>query len=806
MLRNYFLTAWRNLLKNKVNALINVIGLAVAFTCCILLFLTVQFEFSYDRWHTAIGRLYQAYDLAHKEKGDEKGEAMSYPEGPALKTEVPGIARVTAFVHAGQDISYRDRELTQSIGLVDTDFFRMFSFPIVAGNASSPLGSLNNVVFCETAATAVFGNEDPIGKTIKAKIGGVWKDLVVSAVIRDAPSNSTIKYQVLARVENMSDYTDNKNNWDNQSHPIYIELAPQASQKQVEAGMRRMKEHHRPVDEKIMRSLGYRKDASGEFNSLRLEGMGDLHFDEALSGGAINRTYLYTLMLISAVVLLIACFNFINLNVARSFTRAREVGIRKTVGAGRRQIFFQLWLESFLLFGIALGMAILLSTILVRPFDDLFTEKLTLATLARPAVIAVVLGGMLLVSFLAGGYPAALVARFRTVEVLKGKVSVKRSNLLRSGLITFQFVMAGALICSTFVIYRQFGHLRTAPLGFVQESVISIPVKRPENTRRYTEELRQQLASQPQVVGVTASSVNIGIGTNGSTSRSVISFDYHGKGMSSVILAVDYDFFRVMGIRPVAGRVFSRDYPADTSSVDQHVVVTEAMAKEFDEKNVAGLSMRSDTSSPMWNIVGVIPDFHLYTMNEPLRPITLVMGSNLDYILVKVQTTNPIAAMDLVQTAFHRLEPDNTVSPSWVTENTQRWYRKEQRLANIFFTAAAVAILLSCMGLFAIVSLIVEQRRKEIGVRKVLGASIPSITGLLSKEFVRLVILAFLIATPISWYFLNRWLDNFAYRTELSWWIFPLAGLVTLLIALVTVGVQAVRAAVANPVEALRAE
>lgn len=807
MLRSYFLTAFRNLLKNKLNASINIVGLAVAFTCSILLFLMVHYEYSFDKFQRNRDRLYQLYHLAHEENGDTKGSAMSYPVAATYKAEVPGIVKATAIMAAGRDVSYKDREVRQSIRTVDKDFLDMFSFPVIRGNAVSPLAELNSAVITQTAAMAIFGKEDPIGKTIKAKLDGIWNDLVVTAVLQDLPTNSSIQFGVLARIELMPDYARNKENWNNQNHDVFVELAPGVTQEQVEAGIRR---HNRPLsaeDDLEERTRGYRKDANGEYVATRLAAMPTLHFDPTLGNrNATNETYLYTLLLIAVVVMAIACFNFINLNVARAVTRAREVGIRKTIGAGRRQIFIQLWLESFMLFMVALVIALVASAVLLQPFNALFTEKLTMKTLFQPQLIGGAFLGMSVISFLAGGYPAGLVARFKTVEVLKGKVSVRRSSLLRSGLITAQFVIAGALICSTIVIYRQFRHLRTAPLGMDQESVISIPVRRPENTRKYVGRLRLQLASQPQVLGVTASSVNIGVGEDGSVSRSMIGFSYNGKGMASMELMVDYDFFEVMGIRPIAGRVFRRDYPADTSG--NNVVVTETMARQFPGKQVAGLSMHGDTSSPGWNVIGVVPDFHLYSMNDQLRPITIMMGSTepLSYILVKVRTANPRASMELVQTAFHLLEPDNPMAPSWVTENIARWYEKEQRLSSIFFTAAAVAIALSCLGLFAIVTLIMAQRRKEVGVRKVLGAGILSLAGLLLRDFVRLVVIAFLIATPISWYFLHRWLQDFSYRTTLAWWIFPLSGLATLLIALVTVSVQTLRAALANPVKSLRSE
>ncbi|HEX3935731.1 MAG TPA: ABC transporter permease, partial [Puia sp.] len=686
MLRSYFLTAFRNLLKNKLNASINIVGLAVAFTCSILLFLMVNYEFSFDKFQQNEDRLYELYHLAHEEKGDTKGSSMSYPVVASYKAEVPGIEKATAWMQGGRDVSYKDREIRLGIVTVDKDFFDLFTFPVIAGNNGNPLEGLNGAVITQSGAKALCGKEDPIGKTIKAKLEGVWTDLVVTAVVKDPPSNSSLQFGMLARVELMPSYAANKNNWDNESHEVFALLSPGATAEQVEANIRRRNKPMKADDELQMKTQGYRKDANGEYASTRLAPFSSLHFDAALGGrNGTNKTYLYTLLLIAVVVMVIACFNFINLNVARSFTRAREVGIRKTIGAGRVQIFIQLWLESFLLFAVALVIALAAAGLLLQPFNVLFTEKLTMTTLFRPEIICAALVGMAVISFLAGGYPADLVARFKTVDVLKGKVSMRHSSLLRNGLITVQFVISGALICSTIVIYRQFQHLRTAPTGLDQESVISIPLKRPENSREYVERLRLQFASQPEVVGVAASSINIGLGQDKSVSKSGMGFAYNGRGMFSLLLTVNYDFFKVMGVKPIAGRVFDRTFPTDTSG--NNVVVTEAMAREFTTKQVAGLSMRGDTSAPGWNIIGVVPDFHLYTMNEDLQPITISMnnGNHLGYILVKVRTSNPREAMQLVQAAFHQLEPDNPVAASWVTENTARWYDKEERLSKTFF-------------------------------------------------------------------------------------------------------------------------
>lgn len=809
MFRNYVKTAWRNLVKNKLNASINVTGLAVAFICCILLSLTVYNEFSYDSFHKNIGHLYQVYSLSHKPEKDERSGTMAYPAAPTIKTDVPGVIRATGFRYGGSGITYKGKEVGKSIMLADNDFFGMFTYNVLAGNTTAPLGNLSDVVLTQSTAKAVFGNESPLGKQVKVKVTGEWRDLVVSSVVEDVPENSSIKFDALVRMELGHDFADNKNNWNNQNHPVFVQLNENTTQAQAEKGLRQMLKTHHLADETALKNRGYRKDANGEMYAFKLAPCKTLHFDQELGGGGtISKPYLYTLMLIAVIVLVIACFNFINLNVARAFTRAREVGVRKTIGAGKKQIFLQLWAESFILCVMALAIALFAASGLLKPFNSLFTEKLTLATLMQPWVIISVLVGMVLVSFLAGGYPAWMVSRFKTVEVLKGKVSVNKSVYLRNGLITFQFVMASLLICGTFVIYKQFQHLRTAPMGFEQEGVISIPIKNSENSTAYIRQLRAKLASNPEVVGITGSSNNIGIGEDHSSTASAMGFDYKGKPIMTHLTTVDYDYLKTMGIKLVAGREFSPNFTSDTATEsDGNVIVTESMAKQFGVPNALGLTM-TDTSGPKWTIVGIIPDFHLYSMHQEAVPATLMMNkhNNLAYLFVKVKTSNPTQAMQTVRAVYKTIEPDNLITPSYITENTLRWYEKEQRLSTIFFTSAAIAVLLSCLGLFAIVSLVMQQRRKEIGVRKVLGASITQITSLLSKDFLVLVLIAFLIATPVAWYFLDQWLQNFPYRITITWWIFPLAGIVVLLIALITISVQTIKASLANPVKSLRTE
>jgi ABC-type antimicrobial peptide transport system permease subunit len=810
MIKNYLLTAWRNLVKHKLNASILLIGLTVAFTCCILLFLMVRYEFSYDRWQTKTNRLYEAYERNEGPGGERRSETFAYPAARTMKAEIPSILHSTSFMSAGGAIRYKGKEVYQRLMLVDSDFFAMFSFPVVAGDALSPLAATDKVVINQTIATALFGKDGAVGKRVQVKISGELKSLTVAAVLRDVPANSSLQFGMLARIEVHKDYAAQKNDWGDHHHRVYVELAPGATQQQAEAGLREMIHRNNLSDSDFLKTEGYLRDRYGDYLSMRLMPLAEVHFDGVLGGrSSVDKSYLYTMMLIALIVMVIACFNFVNLNVVRSFTRAREVGVRKTIGAGRRDIYLQLWLESLLLFLLALLLSLVISALLLHPFNDLFTEKLRLSTLLEPAVLGTIAGATVLISFLAGGYPGWLVSRFHVVEVLKGRVSMRRNSFLRRGLITFQFVMAAALICSTCVIFRQFEHLRSASLGFEQESVISIPVQNGDRVQQDVRQMRLMLASRPQILAVSASSVNIGIGEDQARSKWTQGFFYKGRGMTTTRLTVDYDFLKVMGLKPAVGRDFSSAYPSDTAADVEDVIINQSMAQQLGINNTTGMTFYPDSSAPKWSVIGIVPDFHLYSLYESAGPMTISMvrpGRPLNYILVKVRTDNPAAAMHLVQTAFRKLEPDNPVNGSFLTENVQRWYEKEQRLANIFFTAAIVAILLSCLGLFAIVALMMEQRRKEIGIRKVLGASAPSVAGMLSREFLGLVGVAFLIAVPLSWYFLHRWLDNFLYKTSIAWWIFPLAGAAVLGIAMVTVGLQTMRAAAVNPVEALRSE
>ncbi len=792
--------------KNKLYTAINVIGMSVAFTCSILLMVMVYNEFSFDKFHANKSKLFKLYRFANGPEGFDPSASMAYPAADAVKLENIGIEKVTRIKNRGRDIRYKEKTLEQSIQLVDDDFFSMFSFKIVKGATAHPLANTGSVVLDEKTAGNLFGSEEPIGKTIEIKVGGRWNSLVVSAILKDAPLNSSINYGVLARTEIDPDYAALKNDWTSTHHNLYVQLSANATEASVNKQLMNIVKKYNTADIDFLKKQGYKPDADGNYAGMRLLPIDGLHFDPKLgSGNSVSRSFLYILLLVACVIVLIACFNFINLNIGLSFTRTKEIGIRKCLGAGKRQVWLQVWGESFVTVFAAMLIAIGATVVLMSGFNKLMQAKFDAALLYQPLIIASLLVMLLLVSLLASGYPSYIMGKLKTVEILKGKISLKKPGIFRNALIVAQFAIAIVLICTTVIIYQQFQHLRKAPLGYTTSSLISIPIKKYENGSEIVNRMRTLLATQPSVTSVSGSDVNLGIGTDGSTSQTGYGFDYNGKSINTSYMAANYDILKTLNIPLKEGRDFSTNYVADTTN---SVIVTESMAKQLGEKNVLGLSFFADSSRPKWTIVGVIPDFHLYSMYEKNEPLTICINSKafISYALIRVNTKNPTATLDLIKNTYAQVEPNVEFKGTYVDENIDRWYTNEKRLSSMFSIASMVAIILSCMGLFGMAFIIIRQRVKEIGVRKVLGASVTGITTLITKEFIKPVIIALVIATPIAWWAMTQWLQDFTYRISIQWWVFMAAGVVAVLIAILTVSFHAVKAALTNPVKSLRTE
>jgi putative ABC transport system permease protein len=806
MFKNYLLLALRNMRKNKLHTFINTLGMVVAFACSIFIVLLVYRHFTYDDFELNKSKIFKVYNYAIGPNGEETGTAMPYPLTPALKVENIGIAKATSILNDGKLVRYKGKTLDMGTTMVDEDFLRMFTFPVVKGNASNPLSSTSNAVLTENSVKKLFGKDNPIGKPIEVKLEGNWYKLIVTAVVKDFPENSTIKFSVLARTELYPHYAEMSNTWDSRNHSVFVQLSDNATQQQVQNRLRSFLKKYDPVDVAVAKKDGYKPDNNGDYESLRLISLTEQHFNPQLgSGGNTSKAFLYVLMLISGVIILIASFNFVNLNIGLSFTRTKEIGIRKCLGAGKRQIWLQVWGESFFMVFVSMLLAVGIVALLIKNFNQGFNLNMSPDILIQPALLMILMALVIVVSFIASGYPSSVMAKLKTVEILKGKISAKKPGMLRSALIVTQFVIAIALMCSTIIIYQQFDYLRSAPLGYNTASIISIPIKNDENGKDIIAQLRMRLASQPSVLSVSGSNVNLGVGEDHTTSTSITCFTYGDKNICGQVITGDYDFLKTLGIKPLSGHDFSMEYAGDTST---QVIATKSYADEFGEKSIAGFSYYPDSAQPAIKIAAVIPDIQIKSLSDKQRPVVIYLSQDksMDYAWIKVNTANPAATMSMIKKAYSQIEPGVEFQGSYANENIDRLYKEEKMMANLFTIAAAIAIILSCMGLFGIASIIIRQRVKEIGVRKVLGASVKSIFTLVSKEFVKPVIIAFLIAVPLCLWTMDSWLQNYSHRVSIHWWVFAIAGIAAFVITICTVSFQSIKAAIANPVKSLRTE
>lgn len=814
MIRNYLKIALRKLLKNKAHTAINIIGLAVAFGSSILLYLTASYEFSYDTFHKDADRVYRLYfNTVDKSGKQEYSAAMAYPLTPALKAEFPEVEAATRLMWLGGVIEYQGKKFEKNIRAVDAGFLKVFSFPLLKGNANTALADKNSIVISKTTAENIFGKTDPVGKQISIDLGGRKEPFIVGGVLENAPKNSTIEYDVLMLSENHSSYEALKSSWTNQNHEVYIKLAANTSQATAEKRFEPFINKYMKTTEEDAKKSGRMKNARGQYVSLLLMPFADVHFDTITNwGSGVSKNYIYTLLIIALLIVLIASINFINLTIAKSFTQAKEVGVRKSLGANKGQLFLQGWGESFLVCAVALIIGLGMAYAFLPQFNRLFESNLSIQNFLVPTNLIVAIIGFLIITFIAGGYPAFVSSRFNIVQVLKGKLTKKKPGVLRNSLLIVQFSISCLLISCTLVIFEQLKYLRNKPMGYDKEQIISVPVGNTLNRKTAVQQFRNELSKYPAIASVTGSGVNFGNGLDGSSSRSTYGFDYYPnesdtKNVKTILtdwLRVDYDFLKTLGIKTVEGRDFSPSFGTDSTAL----IVTESLVKQMGEKHAVDKFLMPDSAVGKQKIIGVIPDFYLYSLRRESRSITLEMApqGRVNYVLIRTQSQNLAEAMDLVKTTWKKLVPNDEFKGSFINENVDRWYNREERLSQIFSLAAGIAIMLSCMGLFAVALMIIEQRTKEIGVRKVLGASITSIVNLISVDFLKMVAIAFVIATPIAYYLMQQWVKDFAYRTDLHWWIFALAGVLLVIIALLTVSYQSIRAALMNPVKSLKSE
>ncbi|MBE9586879.1 ABC transporter permease [Mucilaginibacter sp. JRF] len=805
MLKNYLKTAWRNLWKGRVFNAMNIIGLSVAVACCIMLFLTVYYEFSYDKYHTNIDKIYQFYFTKNGAEKVEKATSMPAPLTPAVKAEYQDIKYITRMGNGGTVVRYGNTQVEKSIHFVDPDFLKMFTFPVVKGNNTAPLKELNDLVITEYAATAIFGKTDPIGKSIELNYSGEPKAFVVSAVVKDFPGNSSIGFDILLRYENTPEYQEHMKHWDWHDHTVFVQLNDNVKPAGFESRLQNFVKKTFKSTIADMKRDGAKPDAQGNVYTLNLTAFAKNHFNtdmDGLEGNTVNKSYVISLLIIGAFILIIACINFVNLSVARAFTRAREVGVRKTLGAGTWQLLTQFWVETVLVCLFALVMGIVIANFALPGFKATFRSQVSMDMLLQPVQLVVIIGLFILITVVAGLYPALLMMRYKTVLVLKGTVNTTKPGKVRNVLLVTQFALSTLLIVCTLITWQQIDFIKKKPLGYSKDEVVSIPIGKTVSGARALELFRNQLNGQPGVVSVTGAFDNMGNGKDGSMRTSVTGFTYKGHNISTNVQGVSYDYVKTLGIQMVDGRDFSPEFASDSSAI----VINEKMAAQLGGKNVVGTYLPIDENKPSL-IIGVMKNFHFRSLRTEIEPLTLVMsGYDINYVFVKVRPQNLSQTFAMIESKWHQTFPNADFAGSWINENTERQYRAEQRLSTIFISGAIIAIIISCIGLLAISFMIMVQRTKEIGIRKVLGANIAGLVMLLSRDFLKLVLLAAVIAFPVAWWLMSQWLQSFVYRIEIQWWIFALAAFIAVAIAFITISFQSIKAALANPVRSLRSE
>ena len=799
MLGKYFKVAIRNLLRHKAYSAINILGLAVGMACCIVILLLVRHELSFDSFHNNADRIYRLnirmnFTGTAGDAGISAGAAA-----PALAERYPEVVNYARIEYNAISFLayYRgERTVIDETYFADQSFFEIFDFELIAGNRQTLLKEPFTAVITEETAQRIFGNADPLGKVIQQN---GEKEYKVTGVLEDIPDNSHIKFNMLlSNRERKDNPSGSIHKWQTFNFLTYILLDENADPKVIEA----------KLPEFVQQNFGPKADNI----ELHLQPLKEIHLHSThilyeLNWYKSDIKYVYIYSCIAVIVLLIACINFMNLSTARSASRAKEVGIRKVAGARRQQLIKQFIGESVLVALFALLLAIALIE-LTLPFLNVFFENtLSFNAFTDRSIPLVFIGIVLCVGLLAGSYPAFILSAFQPKETLKGFAGTGGKGAgLRKLLVVAQFAITIILVTCTGFISKQLHYIQNKNLGFNKEQVISVSINH-ENLRRSFDTIRQELLRNPTITGVTAAS------TCFSDKMIYVNFfriegDAPDPKRLCAKIYVDYDFFSFYGIDLVEGRAFSREFPADTSGTGAYII-NETMAGQLGWDTSVGkkLGRFDDNPDNMGTVIGVVKDFNYVTLHEKIGPLALSSSrAELRQISIRIRPENMQETLAFIESKLAEYDPEHPFEYTFLDEGFAQLYRTEQRMGKIVGVFTLLAIFVACLGLLGLISFAAERRTKEIGIRKVLGASVPQIVSMLSKEFLVLLLIATLIAWPVAWYAMDKWLQNFAYRIELDVWTFILAGVLALVIAAVIVSFQAVKAATANPVEALRYE
>lgn len=818
MIKTYFKIAWNNLKKNKVFSFINIFGLSVGLASCMLITLYILNEISYDRYHRNGDNIYQLGTIFIQQGQENKMPNTPAPIVQAMQMDFPEVEQTTRlmplFAEDKTLIQFREKNgepksFYETRGfLADSTFFRIFTYEFTEGNPATALNEPKAVVLSEEIAKKFFGNQPALNKLVRISSSSNGDhDFVVTGVFKpnDKPSHIDARFFMSMKGGDIEGYIrENGTSFaTNNMFFSYLQLKAGSDAKQLTAKFPAFIDKYAGKD---LKAMGFGKK---QF----LTRLKDIHLRSGMDGNVTppgSMTYLYILASIALFTLLIACINFMNLSTARSSKRSAEVGIRKVLGAERGSLVRQFLGESVFMSLVAFAFAFTITELLLPAFNSVSGKNLSLSFTDNMLIIAAFFLLSLVTGLFAGTYPAFYLSSFRPIKVLKGRFSNSLAAVsLRKGLVVFQFIISVALIIASVIISSQMNYLRSADLGFEKERQVIIPL-RSGTARNIYPSFRNELARQPQVLGVGASAYYPGIG-NPSDNLYYKEGQTMNDAKRTRINFVDAGYLKTLDLKPVAGRLFSQEFPADTNF---RVIVNETAVKEIGlgtPQEAVNKKVFFDYRGTQYGfeIIGVVKDFHFEDMHLPIAPYAYQLNStsdNFNYMMVHARQGDMNNLLKSVEASWHKLNPNEPFEYSFLDDDFQKNYDAETRLSSIVGYFTLIAILICCLGLFGLATFSAEQRIKEIGVRKVLGASVTGIVTLLSKDFLKLVLIAIVIASPLAWYVMHRWLQDFAYRVDINWWVFLLAGIIAAAIAFVTISFQAIKAANANPVKSLRTE
>ncbi len=801
MFKNYYKVAIRNILKYKFFSAINIIGLVIGMSCCLLIFIYVQDELSYDQFHTDSQNIYRIA-LHGRISGQEITTSnSSLPLAAAMKNEIPGVEDVIRLRLSSSGLALRYEDLSfveDKIFYADSNFYKFFSFKLLRGDANTALNEPNSIVITEALATKYFGKEDAIGKTLI--LGNSKIACKVTAIAEEAPSNSHLHYAGVISLSTVEkDYYDG---WTGNSWQTYLKKNPTTSTAEVNKNLEVLIEKH--VGPELEAGLGINFEEfhkQGGIYSYYIYPLTDTHLkaglpDDIEPSGDIK--YIYIFSGVGIFILLIACINFMNLSTARSAGRAKEVGLRKTLGSQRGQMVLQFLSESFLYSFIAILLAVGITFLVLPQFNLLSGKQLTLDALMSPAFIGIAFILILLVGLVAGSYPALYLTSFRPVEVLKGKMRAgMKSKGVRSSLVIFQFAVSTFLIIATVVVFQQLSFMQSKNLGLDKQNVLVISGTARLGTNRLA--FKNALQEQTGILK-TSYTNNVFPGMDNTTI-----VREKGKDIDHLVgkYSADWDHLDVMKFELKEGRFFSREFATDSLAA----LINEAAVKEYGFQNPVGeelLDFNSETPETL-HIIGVVKDFNFETLHNQVRPLVIRLTDISRSLMVRYEG-DPRQVISTIESQWKTMATGEPFEYSFLDQNFDTLFRSEMRLRDIFIVFSSLAIFIACLGLFALAAFTTEQRTKEIGVRKAMGASVFGLTLLLSKEFTRLVLIAIIPAVVAAWFVAKWWLKDFVYRIELTPFIFIGCAVAAIVIAWVTVSYQSIKAAKVNPVSSLRYE